>query len=223
MNKKSVLQLTGIFAVGGLIAFSVFSALNRGTTKVVVPNTTIAAGTTITSDMLTTEDVPNQAVIDGVTITDIDKVVGETAVSEILPHEQITTSRVATSKSEGYIANMEDSEKNFAIEVPIPTNSPISGINIGDYVAIIASVNMSSGEDSGNVITGQIGTKYRVIGTKETEDGLTSITIEVTPENATNISHAINNGTLVISVVSPKQSVDHVQGTDSNGITNALK
>ena len=223
MNKKSILQLTGIFVVGGLIAFSVFSALNRGTTKVVVPNTTIAAGTTITSDMLTTEDVPNQAVIDGVTITDINKVVGETAVSEILPHEQITTSRVATSKSEGYIANMEDAEKDFAIEVPIPENSPITGVNIGDYVSVLASVSIGSGDNSGEVVTGQVGGKYRVIGTNESEEGLTSITIEVKPENATNIAHAINNGTLVISVVSAKQDIDHVQGTNTTTITNALQ
>lgn len=211
IKKTSILSLMGIVIAGIAIGGTVLLVLNNGTEKVIVPTTEIKAGDTFTSDNIKTVDISKNAVLNGITITDASKIIGKTAVSKISPGEMITTSRVTDTKGDGYIANMQNPDTDFAVQIPIADSNPIKGISVGDYVSIMGSITNSNSESG----TGKIGDKnFKVVGIATNDNSvITGITIEVGPDCVAKISHAVLNNKILVTFVSSDQKQETINGT----------
>lgn len=221
MKKKTLLSIVGIGISGVLLGGIVFSVLSSKTMKVVVPTKTIQAGQTFSSSNLKLKDVPKKAVVGNITYTKIEDVAGKTAVSDICSEEMITTSRVANSKESGYIANMND-KQDFALQVNLDSSYQITGVEIGDYVTIAASI---QDDENNNITTGKIGgSNYKVVGVEKNEDGyIVNLTIEVSANDLTTVSHVVLNNAYVIAFVSGKQKAVTVPGISQKDLANQLQ
>lgn len=221
MRKQSIFGLVGILLAGGALGGVVLTTLNSGTQKVVVPITEIKAGKVFTSENLRTVDMPKRAVVPGVTITNMNDVVGKVAVGNVNVNEMVTESKVADTKGQAYVANMTNSKDNYTVQIPIPESTPIQGLSVGDYVSVLSSV---KGEgNASQIVTGKIGTKYKVVGINEDGNGLIKgVVLEVEPANLSKISHALLNNVVILSLVSQENQAQPIPGATQQGLQAEL-
>ena len=220
MKKNSILGLIGILLAGAALGGVVLMTLNNGTAKAVVAVGEIEAGDIFSSEDLKVIDMPKKAIVEGLTISDMNKIIGKVATSDIANDEMITETRVANSESEGYLANMNDSKKNFGIQIAIPESTPIQGLSVGDYVSVFTSI---EGNDVSGTVqtkgTGRIGDKFKVIGINKNDSGvITNITIEVTPDFSSKVTHCITNNSVIVTFVSGEHIENPTKGITQSGL-----
>ena len=220
MKKNSIIGLIVIVLIGGILGLVVLSALNNGTAKVIVPATEIKAGETFTSENLKTIDMPKKAIIEGVTVTNTESILGKIAVSKIAENEMISMSRIAETEGNSLITNMEKPKENYVIEIPISEINAVSNISVGDYISIMVSI---TSEIDNDITTGRIGDKYRVVGIIENENmAITGVKIEVKPSELAKVSHVILNNKILIASVSGKQEVTTTPGINQTTLIPEL-
>lgn len=207
MKKQTIITLTIIILVGVLLGLGVYFGLNAGTEQVVVPSREIKAGETFTAENLEIITIPKAITLDGVMIKKPEDILGMTALSALVAGEPITQSKLSSQPSDGFLNNMEDPVKNYTITFPIPADRPLKSISMGDYVSIFST--MVDKEE--NVVTSQVGGKYKVVGVEETEDGvIPSITIEVTPEEMPELTHVVMNADYMLTYVTRLHEVQQI-------------
>jgi len=218
-NKKALIKIVIILLLGGLASVLVLTALNSSTVKVIVASKDIMPGDTFSSDNLTTVDMPKNVVIDGVTVLKASDIVGKTCNGYLSPNEMVSYSRISEDKADSYLANMDDKEKNYGVQVTIDADNPLTGISIGDYVSLISTIKGVNGDTSA---TAPIGDKYKVIGVSINSDSgaISSIEIEVTPENLSKVSHVILNEKVLVSVVDKNNNDEDAKGITQESLYN---
>lgn len=218
-NKKFITKIIIILLIGGLASVLVLTALNSSTVKVVVASGEIIPGDEFTSSNLTTIDMPKNSVIEGVTILDINDVLGKTSNGYLANNEMVSYSRVSDTKSESYLANMENKDSNYAVQLTVSTDNPIVGVSIGDYVSLVSTIKAPSGDTSA---TNKVGDKYKIIGINTNVDSglISSLTLEVAPENLSEVSHIILNEQVLVAIVDEKNSSKGTIGTTQENLYN---
>jgi pilus assembly protein CpaB len=113
-----------------------------GTTPVVVAAQDVAAGTRLTADMLTVQDISSPAVLTGA-YSDPAELVGQVTVVPVVAGEQVITAKVAAG---GDVTALGDDpplslilpEGQRAVAAPIANVDAVSGlVRPGDYVDVI--------------------------------------------------------------------------------------
>lgn len=225
MKKNSILGLIGILLAGAVLGGIVLMTLNNGTSKAVVAVGEIEAGDIFSSEDLKVIDMPKKAIVEGLTISEMNEIIGKVATSDISKDEMITATRVANSESDGYLANMNDSKNNFGIQIAIPESTPIQGLSVGDYVSIFTSIEGNVKSENTEVTetqskgTGRVGEKFKVIGINKNDSGvITNITIEVTPDFSSKVTHCITNNSVIVTFVSGEHIENPTKGITQSGL-----
>ena len=187
-------------------------------TSVVVAESTIPQHTRITSEMITTENLPDNAVHPEA-LRDPSDAVGGISRSEIVRGEQVLSSRVATEEMRASLA-YRIPETYRAISIPIGEVIGVAGyISPGDRVDILISYNIFKEEDVdedeeelGNVLTTYTTLQNVLVLatgeiTREQDDEernvVSNITLAVNPEQAEVLAYATLQGSFHLTLRSP--------------------
>lgn len=217
MKKQTIIALVFIILVGVLLGSVVYFGLSTGTEQVVVPAIDIKAGQTFTADNLKIITIPKAINLEGVMYKEPQDILGKTAISSLVAGEPITTSKISATPSDSFLQNMEDPVKDYTMTFAIPSDRPLRSLVAGDYVTVFATYT----DKMENIVTGQVGGKYKVVDTDEDEEGnIFAITIEVNPENMAELSHTVMNATYMVTYVTAEHEVQDVPGVSHQQIVD---
>lgn len=248
MKKIQFVALVAALMVGlGLYLFldSLSSSTEVPTTTVVVAAVDIAENVEITEDMVTTADVPTDMVLSGA-VTDVSAVVGEVFDTDIVAGEQLVSSQMITvgENDNSTLAYSVDPGMR-AITIAVDETGGLAGmLEAGDTVDIIAQYQLDTEvtTDSGATETKTLATSVLLLQditvlavgqtttasatavsadseTNTDSTTYTTITLEVTPEQAVKVSYSENTGVLRAVLRSPlDQDVADVTSITSENI-----
>lgn len=231
MKKVKILALlTGVIAA--ILIFVLISSLIKigggNTVQVVTAAQTISANTLITENMLALKEVPQEAVLPGA-ITKMADATGKTVKADIYQGEQLITEKLILpgDSNNGTLAYSIHSGMR-AITISVDAITGIAGmIHPSDKIDL-----MGEFDYKGNVYTDLVEENINVLAvdnnkspTNAVGDGsivaYSTLTLEVTPAQAMEISMAAHSGTLRAVLRSP---LDKVQlNSKSITLTNVLK
>jgi pilus assembly protein CpaB len=230
MKKVKILALVMAIVTAGLLFWYLNTAGDKvdeaDTTKVVIAAEDIPENTEITSEMLITADVPVESIL-AETYDDPSLIIGMAARVDILAGEQIVSSRlveIGTSTGGTLAYSITPGMRAITIAVSEVTGLK-SLIRPGDYVDIISEY----------IVTGDIPTEKLLLqnilvlatdqalsesGVTEGATEYTTLTLEVTTEQALKLSISENNGIVRAILRSPLDKEDMV--TEDVTISNIL-
>lgn len=188
--------------------------------NVVVAAADIPANTTITSEMVTLSELPTQAVLQNA-VKEPSLVVGSVLNTPAVKGEQIISSRlIKTGKAGNQTLAYTVQSGMRAITIAVDNIKGISGlIKPGDNIDLIAQFQVDGKTATGNA--SQAGKvvplskifmqKLKVLATdqnmasdtKTNASGYTTLTLEVTPQQAVELNYAAKNSTLQAILRSP--------------------
>ncbi len=183
-------------------------ALSVPQASVVVAESTIPQHTRITSEMLTTELIPENAVHPEA-LTSLDEALGGISRSDIIKGEQVLGSRVATDERRASLS-YRIPEQMRGISIPVGEVTGVSGyISPGDKVDVLVTYDDSRINETLIVYT--VAQNVLVLATGEftqeqdnEERNLSStVTLCVTPGQAEVLAHANQGGTFHLTLRSP--------------------
>lgn len=200
----------------GWLTFTYLRSVNRNVTEVVAPRTIvvaardIAARSTITADMLTTERRPGNAV-DSDSLALPSAAVGSIARITIPRGSTVTSSKIAPAFDTGLTNRIQRGMR--AISIPIDKVKGVSNlIQAGDHVDVIAITRGQPGIAPQaltilrNVVVLAMGETYETTtATPAPDSSLTTATLEVTPSEADLLALADVNTTLRLALRQPKE------------------
>ena len=170
----------------------------------------IAANTAITEEMLTLTDVSTDSVLPGA-VTKISDAVGKTVNAELYQGEQVISKKLISPGDSSNTTLAYAIEKGMrAITIAVDSTTGVAGmIHPSDKVDIIGEFDYD-----GSVYTDLVAENINVLATdtnmsssQVTGDGTiasyTTLTLEVTPHQAMELSSAAHNGTLRAVLRSP--------------------
>ncbi len=176
--------------------------------SVVVAESTIPQHTRITSEMLTTELIPEDAVHPEA-LTSIDEAVGGISRSDIVKGEQVLGSRIATEKRRASLS-YRIPEQLRGISIPVSEVSGVSGyISPGDRVDVIVAYDDREINETKAVYT--VAQNVLVLATgeytqeqdNEEKQLVSTVTLGVTPGQAEVLAYANQWGTFHLTLRSP--------------------
>lgn len=201
-----LLIIIGLGASGAL-----FLAFGLMTTNVVVATETIKGNTEITASMVTTKNVSYGSLPDNyISGKNLSSVIGSYTDVGITSGNIFTTGNIATKNSRKSAAITE----GYTRMKIAPSNIP-EGIQTDDHINILIEIQLS---DANSVITYQ-----NILVTNVTSDsngGISSLEIEVTPTQAQQILYAQNNGSLSVALVATGYEEENLDPTDEDSIEN---
>ncbi len=221
MKKVKILALLAGVVAAILIFVLLSSVIKFGggdTTQVVTVAQNIAANTAITEEMLTLTDVSTDSVLPGA-VTKISDAVGKTVNAELYQGEQVISEKLISPGDSSNTTLAYAIEKGMrAITIAVDSTTGVAGmIHPSDKVDIIGEFDYD-----GNVYTDLVAENINVLATdtnmsssQVTGDGTitsyTTLTLEVTPHKAMELSSAAHNGTLRAVLRSPldKKKLDY--------------
>ncbi|VBB08442.1 chaperone for flagella basal body p-ring formation [Lucifera butyrica] len=226
-SNKGLLGLALVLSfILAVLAYNFLSGVQSPGTKtevaVVVAKKEIPVNTVITADMVETVKMAGTAVQAGA-VTDLNKVVGACTKAAIHAQEQITNRLVESRSGAGGLAQLIPEGKR-ALTLSVNDVTGVAGlVKPGDYVDLIAVV---EGRQTGPVSSMPFqnvlvlaanksvdrGSQAPEKGTKEKEEKVTSLTVAVTPEEATTLSLAEEKGKVIFALrPSSKIAAEYVQ------------
>ena len=209
-SNKSLLILALALAV--CVAALVYQFLNdiqqqsSDMATVVVARTDILANTAITADMVEEVNISGKQLQPGA-ITAAGRVVGTFAKENIPAQEQLTENRILNTVAVGFTGSIPHDKR--AVSIAVTDVTGVAGVvKPGDYVDVIAVVDQRS--DSGPVAN-MIVQNVLVLATNKTvtreEPGTlakdtqtTTVTVAVTPDEATKLGLAGKKGTVTLAL-----------------------
>lgn len=213
MKKVKILALVMAIVTAGLLFWYLNTIGNKvddvETTKVVIAAEDIPENTEITSKMLITADVPVESIL-AETYDDSSLIVGMAARVDILAGEQIISSRlveIGTSTGGTLAYSITPGMRAITIAVSEVTGQS-SLIRPGDYVDIISEYMVSDDIPTEtlllqNILVLATDQALSESGVTEGATEYTTITLEVTPEQALKLSISENNGIVRAILRSP--------------------
>lgn len=213
MKKVKILALLSAIVTALLLFVFLSSVVKFGgedKTQVITAAQNITANTIITEEMLESKDIPTDAVLPGA-ITKMSDVVGKTIQSDIYVGEQFISAKLIAPGEGGNGALSYAIEPGMrAITIAVDATSGIAGmIRPSDRVDLIGEFDIE-GEVSSDLVQENL----KVLAVDSVQDqagkpgdgttpGYTTITMEVTPAQAMQISLASYSGTLRAVLRSP--------------------
>ncbi|MPM05761.1 hypothetical protein SDC9_52056 [bioreactor metagenome] len=221
-NVKKVKILAIISAVVTALLLFIFlnslkNSSNIARTRVIVAVTDIPANTSITAEMIKQTELPTEAVVAG-TLSDASLVIGKIAEAEIFAGEQLLSSKLISAGSSDSKTLAYAIEPGMrAITIAVDETAGLSYmITPGNHVDIIAEF-----LDENNSAAGAVKTSYTTMVLQNiivlavdnilSEDGkllsetpqYTAVTLQVTPQQAMELSMAQFEGELRLILRSP--------------------
>ncbi|MCD6539813.1 MAG: Flp pilus assembly protein CpaB [Candidatus Omnitrophica bacterium] len=206
-----VLALTAIFLIHSYVQSErqkiLELARKRGIVEVVVAKEDIPAKTKISSEMLIRARIPSKR-LQPDALTSLDSIVGKIAKRDIIEGEQIRASFLMIPGSQKSLS-LKIPEGKRAITIPVDKISSIEGmINPGDSVDIVGSFSIPVPTQGGktvnqtmvvpmfeNVLVLAVGAKIEAVSLgREEKKPPTTITLALTPEQASLLTYAIEIG-----------------------------
>lgn len=213
MKKVKILALLSAIVTAILLFVFLSSVIKFGgtdTTQVVTAAQDIPANTLITEEMLANTDVPTDAVLPGA-ITRMSDVVGKTMKSDIYVGEQIISAKLIVPGETGNGTLSYAIEPGMrAITIAVDATTGVAGmLHPTDRIDLVGEF-----DAGGTVYTDLVEEYIKVLAvdsvldaTGKAADGTTvayaTITLEVTPAQAMEISNAAYSGTLRAVLRSP--------------------
>jgi len=185
--------------------------LSTHTREVVFVTRAVLAGTPLTQDMLATRALPTAAVAAGEQ-EDIGAVVGRTAAVTLVPGDPVFAADLANGGTNDALsaALPVDAE---ALTIPASEISAVAGLlEPGDKVDLLAA--FQKGATAAGTV-GIVATDVKVLAVQQSRiqsqqptplKNLTSVTLQVTPQEGSRIFFAEQNGVLALMLRSP---LDH--------------
>lgn len=223
MKKVKVLAIVSALGTA-LLLFLFLNSLSQpaatATTSVIIASTNIAENTPITDAMIKTSELPNEAVVAGA-ITDKSEVIGKVANTVIFSGEQLLSAKlISTGESGGETLAYAIEPGMRAISITVDESSGLAymivpGNNvdiIGEFVS--TTVNAADGSAADKIsYTTMVLENISVLAvdnvfSKEGKAGgdtpaYTTLTLQVTPEQAMELSAAQFDGQLRAILRSP--------------------
>ncbi|RKY35254.1 MAG: Flp pilus assembly protein CpaB [Candidatus Duberdicusella sinuisediminis] len=206
-----ILALTAIFLIHSYVQSErqkiLELAKRKGVVEVVVAKKDIPAKTKISSNMLALVRVPSKR-LEPEALSSIDSIVGKIAKRDIIEGEQIKASLLMIPGSQKTLS-LKIPEGKRAITIPVDKISSIEGmIRPGDSVDIVGSFSIPAKTQKGETISQTmvipmfedvlvlaVGTKVEAVSLGREEKGPpTTITLALTPEQASLITYATEIG-----------------------------
>jgi len=217
VKKVKILALLSAIVTALLLFVFLSSLINFGgtdTSKIVTAAQDIPANTLITQDMLETKDVPTDAILPGA-ISKISDVVGKALKSDIFVGEQIISAKIIVpgETSNGALSYAIEPGMR-AITIGVDATAGVAGmLRPGDHIDLMGEYDVA-----GTVYTDLVAEYLNILAvdgvlseTGKTADGssvaYSTITLEVTPQQAMEISMAAYSGTLRAVLRSPLDEV----------------
>lgn len=213
MKKVKILALLSAIVTALLLFVFLSSVIKFGgtdTTQVVTAAQDIPANTLITQEMLANTDVPTDAVLPGA-ITKASDVVGKTMKSDIYVGEQIISAKLIVPGETGNGSLSYAIKPGMrAITIAVDATSGVAGmIRPTDRIDLVGEF-----DSNGKIYTDLVAEYLKVLAVDsvmdasgKAGDGTTvayaTLTLEVTPSQAMELSNAVYNGTLRAVLRSP--------------------
>jgi len=213
VKKVKILALLSAIVTALLLFVFLSSLIKFGgtdTTQIVTAAQDIPANTLITQEMLANTDIPTDAVLPGA-ITKISDVVGKTMKSDIYVGEQIISAKLIVPGETGNDALSYVIEPGMrAITIGVDATSGVAGmLRPSDRIDLVGEFSQT-----GKVYTDLIAEYVNILAvdnvlseTGKAADGTTpaysTITLEVTPKQAMEISMAAYSGSIRAVLRSP--------------------
>ena len=162
---------------------------------VVVARTAISSGTTITDAMVEIKEVPASYRASDC-MESLDGVVGRQATADVTAGSQLTSSTVSGTEKATALAKRVSSD-HVAVTIEASTTTGLAGqLKVGDRIDLITFVNATDAEKSARKIVENA--KIASLGGKssDTDASYTSMTLEVTEDEALAIKGCANSSTL---------------------------
>ncbi len=215
MKKVKLLALVSA-VITALLLFVFLSTLSQPTdnlTKVITAASDIPANTPITSEMLTTSDMPAASILAGA-FTNSSQVVGKVSQTKIFAGEQLLSSKlVATGEDNSGSLAYAIEPGMRAITIPVDQTTGVAYLlTPGDRVDVIGDFLDESGDTKisySKIILENI--KILAVDNVYGEDGkinseaptYTALTLQVTPQQALKVSMGQFEGQLRVILRSP--------------------
>jgi pilus assembly protein CpaB len=213
VKKVKILALLAGVVAAILIFVLLSSVIKFGggdKTQIVTAAQNIAANTVITEEMLTLSDVSSDSVLPGA-VTKISDAVGKTVNAELYQGEQVISEKLISPGDSSNTTLAYAIDKGMrAITIAVDATTGVAGmIHPSDKVDIIGEFDYD-----GSVYTDLVAENINVLATdtntsssQVTGDGTiasySTLTLEVTPHQAMELSSAAHNGTLRAVLRSP--------------------
>jgi pilus assembly protein CpaB len=217
VKKVKILALLSAIVTALLLFVFLSSLIKFGgsdTSKIITAAQDIPANTLITQEMVISTDVPTDAVLPGA-ITKISDVVGKAMKSDVYVGEQIISAKMIVPGETGNGALSYAIEPGMrAITIAVDATSGVAGmLRPSDRIDLMGEYDVA-----GTVFTDLVAEFINVLAvdnvlleTGKAADGTTpayaTITLEVTPQQAMEISMAAYSGTLRAVLRSPLDDV----------------
>lgn len=183
---------------------------------VIVASQRIARGTALTKDMVTEVEWPETLLPDDV-LSSVDDAVGRVAMSTIQSREPVFASKLTKENGEGFIASIiKPGMRAYSIETKGPSASVAGFVRPRDRVDVLVNVRGNSNDETGGGYTATLLQSVEIIAIDRMLDpdadplkmvemwtkgnNLTSVTLEVTPEQASLLSLGQDYGDLSLSL-----------------------
>lgn len=217
MKKVKILALLSAIVTALLLFVFLSSLIEFGgsdISKIVTAAQDIPANALITEEMLASTEVPTEAVLPGA-ITKISDVVGKAMKSDIYFGEQIISAKIIVpgETSNGALSYAIEPGMR-AITIGVDATTGVAGmLRPGDHIDLMGEYDVA-----GTVYTDLVAEYLNILAvdsvlseTGKASDGTTAaystITLEVTPQQAMEISMATSSGTLRAVLRSPMDEV----------------
>lgn len=223
MKKIKLLAFLAALATA-LGVYFFFQSSNKPVTtskvNVVVAAADIPANTTITGEMVTISELPTQAVLQNA-VKDTSLVVGSVLNTPAVKGEQIISNRlIKTGKAGNQTLAYTITSGMRAITISVDNTKGISGlIKPGDSIDLIAQFQVDGKTATGNAsqagkavpVSKIFMQKLKVLATdqnmssdaKTNASGYSTLTLEVTPQQAVELNYAAKNSSLQAILRSP--------------------
>jgi pilus assembly protein CpaB len=218
-------------ALAAILIFVLLSSVIKfggaGTTEIVTASKTIVANTIITEDMLVVSDIPTDAVLPGA-ITTVSQAVGKTVKADLYEGEQLISEKLISpgDTSNATLAYALKSGMR-AITIAVDATSGVAGmLHPADKIDLLGEF-----DSNGVSVTDMVEENITILAVDNNRssnsvigDGsivsYSTLTLEVTPAQAMEISSAARNGALRVILRSPLDSA--ILNYKSISISNVL-
>lgn len=203
-NTKILIVIFAALALAAAAAFLIFKVLSPSRTTVYIFNDSYAAGTTVTSNMLTPVQVDSNAVVLGAK-KDMNTyfVTNQTEYAELMKSGD--TLKIDVSKGMPFMKSMLSVAGGSAIEMLMKPSSIAVTVGVNNIKGI--TNDLKPGAHVNVYFTSALETKLlfenmRVLGTEKNSNGaLTSVSLEATTNQAVVLVNAAESGSIYLGLV----------------------
>jgi Flp pilus assembly protein CpaB len=204
--------------LASFLAVAAVNSFNRQTT-VYVPTKEIAPYTKITPDLVTQTSVPAASII-GTRINDLSEMNGKYTNTAIHMQTPITKELLTSSPGGDLTAELSSQKRLDVRALPIPV-TPVTGFGgklaVGDRIDFIATTDAVTNQGN-TMMTSTVAQNIPVLSRVEDGGKLVGVVVEVTAQQAQDISHYMETGKLKFSLQpQPSNQEVDLQPTVSKG------